>query len=93
MNAWNDLHALVKPKPQKAPARGTLTAWSCGHPKTPENSVGRKQLRCRICKRIASEEFRKKNPGYYKRWYRAHKDEMALYQKHYRAIKTVEFSK
>jgi hypothetical protein len=87
---WSD---LLHPFLRGRPSRGSVDFYGCGHPRTLENSIGRKQMRCRICKRIASEEYRKKNPQYFRDWYRAHREKMLDYHRRYRAIKTVEFPK
>lgn len=88
---WADL--IPQPKPQRNPARGDAFTWGCGHEKTPENSIGVKQKRCRICKRIASEELRKTNPDYYREWRRKNPTYMADYARRKRIAVKVHLLK
>ena len=54
---WPDHGHAADPAPDGA-------MWSCGHPKTEANTkiVGKKQMRCRICRRkIERESFKRRH--------------------------------
>lgn len=62
-------------------------AYACGHPRTPDNTVGHVQGRCRICKQAESARYRAANPDYFKRYRREHRQYFIDYLRAYRAMK------
>ncbi len=38
-------------------------AWRCGHPRTPDNTIGRKQPQCRECAHRANRDYRRSTNG------------------------------
>lgn len=84
LRGWGGLldpNTRGKPKPR----RGDGDHYGCGHPRTPENTIGYVQERCRICKREASEQYRAKNPDYFQRYRQQNRQYFIDYGKRRRA--------
>ena len=89
LGTWS---ALSLPASRTKP-RGDNDTYGCGHPKTRENTIGIVQGRCRICKRINSQEERERNPEYFRQYRITHRDYYVNYLRQYRKRKIVSFQK